>query len=169
MSGKREVGDPFYIDNGELGHVYTRHKGEGCFMPKEEWEPLVRRAYNELINRALTVPYSQITVTYSQLGSKIGLVPISEWFHLKIAWILYACATFAFNRGFPMITALVVNSETGQPGKGFWSLDGIPQGLRGSGRRDDITPFKVYGDRDEFWVEELKRIDQWGKRLESLE
>ena len=105
---KQEPCDSFSIDTKELDQIYLHHADEGCFMPQTEWEPLVRKAYAELINRTMMIPYDQITITYSQLGSKIGLTLISEWFHLKIAWILYACATLAFHRRFPMITALVV-------------------------------------------------------------
>jgi hypothetical protein len=62
-----------------------------------------------------------------------------------------------------MITALVVNSETGQPGKGFWGLEGIPVQLRKVTKAEDITPFKISGERDAFWVDELRKIDMWGK------
>lgn len=157
----------FDIDDEEINRIYVTHHSEGCFMDQSEWESLVKQAYLLLINRAMTTPYNRITMTYSELGAKIGLVPISEWFHLKIAWILYACATLAYNKMLPMITALVVNRETGQPGKGFWGFDDIPQELYRASSRDDITPFKLDEKRDTFWVEELKRIDKWGKDLKQ--
>lgn len=137
------------ITQGELDQLYGTHVSEGCFMLQDEWELLVRKAYHELIHRARTVQYNQIPITYAQLGGKIGLTVISDWFHLKIAWVLYACATLAYRRGFPLITALVVNSDTGQPGGGFWSLDGIPQELyRPSSREVDTKPFGIQGARD---------------------
>ena len=153
------------MDNQLLEAIYTKHASEGCFMPWDEWEEKVRKAYAELIRIAKVVPYNRITVTYSELGQRIGLFPLSDWFHLKIAWILYACATYAYKQGSPMITALVVNSETGQPGKGFWGIEGIPVHLKKVTKIDDITPFKISGERDKFWVEELKRIDRWGKDI----
>jgi hypothetical protein len=152
------------MDTNILKRIYAEHRSKGCFIVSwNEWEDLVRKAYAELINIAQKVPYAQITVTYSELGRRIGLFPLSDNFHLKIAWILYACATYAFEHGLPMITALVVNSETGQPGKGFWGLEGIPAQLRKVTKIEDITPFNISGERDTFWVEELKRIDMWGK------
>ena len=151
------------MDTDILERIFAKHQSEDCFMPWDEWEEKVRKAYAELIDIAQKVPYDRITVTYSELGKRIGLFPLSDWFHLKIAWILYACATYSFEHGLPMITALVVNSETGQPGKGFWALEGIPIHLRKVTKIDDITPFQISGERDTFWVEELRKIDMWGK------
>jgi len=173
--GKEAIGDGMAnksseknaeMDAKRLQRIHTKHTGEGCFMPWDEWVEKVTKAYAELIRRAQSVPYGQITVTYSELGKRIGLYPLSDWFQLKIAWILYACATYAYEDGLPMITALVVNSKTGQPGKGFWGLDGVPVRLRKVTKVEDITPFIISGERDSFWVAELKRIDKWGKGTE---
>jgi hypothetical protein len=159
----------WHMDTERLKRIYEKHASKGCFMPWNEWEEKVRRAYVELLKRAKQVPYNQITMTYSELGRKIELYTQSDWFHLKIAWILYGCATYAYEQGYPLITALVVNSETQQPGKGFWGLQGIPSHLRKVTRVEDITPFKISGARDEFWVNELKRIDKWGKNLLKIQ
>lgn len=153
------------MDTEQLQKIYAKHKQEGCFMDWEEWEPLVRQAYVELINHTKSMTYDYITMTYAELGKKIGLYPLSEWFHLKIAWILHACAAYAYKEGFPMITAMVVNSDTGQPGKGFWGLEGIPRHLRKVTKIEDITPYKIFGEMDTFWVGELRKIDRWGKTL----
>ena len=152
------------MDTNILKRICAKHRSEGCFIVSwDEWEDKVRKAYAELINIAQKVPYDQITVTYSELGRRIDLFHLSDNFHLKIAWILYACATYAFEHDLPLITALVVNSETHQPGKGFWGLEGIPVQLRKVTKIEDITPFKISGERDKFWVEELRKIDMWGK------
>ena len=150
------------MDIDILRRIFDDHSKKGCFMPWDEWEDKVRQAYTELIDIAQRVPYERITITYSELGQRIDLFPLSDWFHLKIAWILYACATYASEHGLPMITALVVNSETGQPGNGFWGLEGIPAHLRKATTIDDITPFSISGERDQFWIEELRRINAWG-------
>ena len=153
------------MDINRLRGIYAEHSSEGCVIVTwEEWIDKVTKAYADLINRAKTVPYDRITTTYSELGGRIGLYLMSEWFPLKIAWILYACATYAYEDKLPLITALVVNSETGQPGKGFWTLDGIPTRLKKVTKIEDITPFAISGERDYFWVNELKKIDKWGKR-----
>lgn len=154
------------MDDQELQEIFSKHKTEGCFMPWEEWEEKVKRAYCELVRIAVQVSFDQIAVTYAELGRRIGLFAQSDWFHLKIAWILYACAEYEHGQGGPLITALVVNAETGQPGKGFWGLVGIPARLKKTARIEDISPFPISGERDKFWVEELRRIDRWGKRNE---
>ena len=151
------------MDIEVLTRIFRAHQSKGCFMPRDEWEENVRSAYAELLRIAQTEPYSRITVTYSELGRRIGLFPVSAWFHLKIAWILYACATYAEAQGLPLITALVVNSETGQPGMGFWALEGVPAHLRKEARIEDTAPLQISGERDAFWVGELRRIDMWGK------
>jgi hypothetical protein len=152
------------MDTNVLKRIFAKHRSEGCFIVCwDEWENKVRKAYAELIHIAQKVPYDQITVTYAELGRRIDLFPLSDSFHLKIAWILYACATYAFGHGLPLITALVVNSETRQPGQGFWGLEGIPVQLRKVTKIEDIAPFRISGERDKFWVEELRRIDIWGK------
>ena len=159
------------MDTNILRRIFKKHRGEGCVIVGwEEWQEKVGKAYAELVQIARTAPYDRITITYSELGQRIGLAPphLSDWFHLKIAWILYACAAYAFEHGLPMITALVVNSETHQPGKGFWGLEAIPVHLRKVAKIEDITPFKISGERDAFWVEELRRIDAWGKTSNQL-
>jgi hypothetical protein len=159
------------MDTTILKRIFAKHRSQGCVIVDwDEWQEKVEKAYAELIRIARTAPYDRITVTYSELGQRIGLPPphLSDWFHLKIAWILYACATYAFEHGLPMITALVVNSETRQPGKGFWGLEGIPVQLRKVTKIEDITPFEISGERDTFWVEELRKIDMWGKANNQL-
>lgn len=157
------------MDDEILQQIYEKHKREGGFMHWDEWSGLAQKAYPELIRQVMYSPYDSITMTYSELGGKIGLVVISEWFNLKIALVLYACAEYAHVRQFPLITAVVVNKDTGQPGKGFWRLPWIPGSLRKQGRiEEDITSFRLDASRDKFWVAELKRLDSWGKNLPAL-
>ncbi len=155
------------MDTDTLRRIFEDHSKKGCFMPWDEWEEKVRKAYAKLIDVAESVPYDRITITYSELGQRIDLFPLSDWFHLKIAWILGGCAAYASEHGLPMITALVVNSETGQPGKGFWGLEGIPAHLKKATTIEDITPFNISGERDQFWIEELRRINAWGKSIDQ--
>jgi len=156
------------MDENLLQQIYHKHNLEGGFMPWDEWSSLVRKAYPELIRRVMNSPYDSITMTYSELGSKIGLHVVSEWFNLKIALILYACAEYAHIHQFPLITAIVVNKDTGQPGKGFWGLPWIPVPLRKQTGIEDITSFYLDASRDKFWIEELKRLDFWGKKLPDV-
>jgi hypothetical protein len=109
------------LSQGILDDIYSEHKSQGLFMDKKEWQPYVSCTYNELINIATTKPYDQMIITYSQLGNKIGLFS-PDWFHLKIAWILYACAEYQ-NRYYgdeaPLITALVLMLKLLNPEKVF--------------------------------------------------
>ena len=102
MSSEKYM-DITQIEIQELKNIYTKHTSEGCFLPWEEWEEKVRRAYAVLIDIARRVPYERITITYAELGHRIGLFPLSDWFQLKIAWILHACAEYAHKNGYPMI------------------------------------------------------------------
>ncbi len=156
------------IDAKLIQQIYEKPQREGGFMPWDEWNSLFRKAYPELVLQIVNNPYDRITMTYSELGGKIGLTVISDWFNLKIALVLYACAEYAHVRQFPLITAIVVNKETGQPGKGFWGLPWVPASLRKQTRVEDLTPFHLDSSRDKFWIEELKRLDSWGKSLPSL-
>ena len=151
------------MDEQELQRIYLGHQKQGCIMPWNEWKEKVEPPYVELTERAREVPYDKFTITYGELGSQIRLFPLSEWFHLKIGWIVGACSQYEHQHGRPLISALVVNAETNQPGKGFWGLPGIPLRLTKVTKIEDFTPFQIKGERDKFWVEELKRIDKCWK------
>jgi len=147
------------MDSAILRKIYASHIKQGCFMKWQEWNDLVEKAYSVLVDRAKTKPYREIAITYGELGSKIGLYPLSDWFHLKIGWIVGACSEYEYEFDRPLISALVVNSETYQSGKGFWGLPGIPADLQKKVKIEDSTPLKLTGDRDKFWINQLKEID----------
>lgn len=151
------------MDSNRLQNIFAKHSNEGCIIVSwEEWVEKVTMAYADLIGRAKSVPYDRITITYSELGGNIGLTVISEYFHLKIAWILYACDAYAKDDNLPMITALVVNHKYNRPSRGFWGLDRIPKQLR-TGSKMDGTEFLLSPEQETFWITELKKIDKWGK------
>ena len=83
----------------------------------EEWKKLVPKAYQQLIKRAQTVPYDDMCIPYGKLGEMIGLRHLSEWFQLKIGWVVGACSEHGYQRSHPLISAMVVNADTNQPGK----------------------------------------------------
>ena len=156
------------MDENELRVIFLSHQKQGCFLGWEEWKEKVEGTHSHLIDRAKETPYDHITITYGELGEKIGLYPLSEWFHLKIGWIVGACSEYEYQQGRLLISALVVNSETGQPGKGFWGLPGIPIHLRKVTKIEDITPYSLDEERDRFWVEQLKLIDEYWKRNPNI-
>lgn len=151
------------MDEYELQRIYSGHKESGCFLPWDEWRENVIRSHSQLIERAREIPYDRFAITYGELGKKIGLFPLADWFYLKIGWIVGACSEYEYQQGRPLISALVVSSETNQPGKGFWGLPGIPSHLRKVTKIEDTTSFVIKEGRDSFWIEELWRIDQYWK------
>lgn len=142
-----------------------QRKAGGPVLTREEWDKLVLEAYRELVMRAETASYDNLPITYGDLGSKIGLFPLSDWFYLKIGWIVGACSEYEHQHGRPMISAMVINKETKQPGRGFWRLSGIPPHLRKEVKYGygDATPEKLDEDRDRFWIAELQRISRYWK------
>lgn len=133
----------------------------------EEWKDKVSRAYSELVRRVKALDFNKMPVTYGELGRIIGLYIGSDWFQLKIGYIVGACSNYEHRHGRPLISALVVNKDTNCPGKGFWGLYGIPPRLRKVVRIEDITPERLDKDRDNFWVKELRRIDTEWKTVEA--
>jgi len=157
------------LNEQELQALWKRHlRTANIIQTWEEWKDKVERAYIILIRRASAVPYEEIIITYAELGEKIGLYPLSEWFHLKIGHIVGACSVCEYQHGRPLISALVVSRETYQPGKGFWGLPGIPSNLRKVGAIEDITSFKLDEERDKFWTDHLKAIDRYWKSKDAL-
>ena len=155
------------LDEGELRALWKRHlKTANIIQTWDEWKDKVERAYILLIRRASEVPYEEIVIPYGELGERIGLHPLSEWFHLKIGHIVGACSINEYQHGRPLISALVVNGDTYQPGKGFWGLPGIPPNLRKAGAIEDVTSFKLDEERDRFWTDHLKAIDRYWKGKE---
>lgn len=154
------------MEEERLKRIYQEHRILGCFMDWEEWEEKVKKAYLELVKRAREMPYDEMPITYSELGDRIELRPLTDWFPLKMGWVCGACSRYEHYEGRPLISALVVSKETNRPGKGFGGLPGIPLHLRKVSRIDDITPFPLDRDkqRDGFWIEQLKQIDRIWKR-----
>jgi len=157
------------MDEKILKEIYQEHRKLGCvIITWDEWEEKVKKAYYVLVIRAKEIDRDNIPITYSELGTKIELNPISEWFQLKIGWICGACSEYEYYAGRPLISALVISKETNKPGMGFWALPGIPPNLRRDCRIGDSTPFPIdrNKERDEFWLEELKKIDSvWKSNL----
>jgi hypothetical protein len=118
------------MNETELEYRWDRHLKRGGFLSWDEFRDKVGKAYIELINIAINVPYKEITISYGRLGVKIGLPPLTEWFPLKMAFICGVCSEYEHTHGRPLISALVINEETNRPGKGFWGLSGIPSHLK---------------------------------------
>ena len=151
------------MNEHELKDLWERHQRRGGFLSWDEWKDKVGKAYIELIKVAKEIPYDQMRITYGQLGTKIGLPPLTDWFPLKMGHICGACSVYEHEHSRPLISALVVNEETNRPGKGFWGLPGIPIHLRKNIGIEDITAFKLDEDRESFWIDQIKQIDKCWK------
>ncbi len=153
------------MNEARLHELYRQQVSSGCFLDWEEWKDKVIKAYSELIG----VAQRGELITYSKLG--IGKLRISqEWLYPKIGWILGACSHYEWMDNRPLISALVVNKETGRPSKGFWGLPGIPSGLRMSVRVDEIDQLIVTSpEQDEFWAREVEKVyREWqGKSMKE--
>ena len=155
------------MNEEELKALWERHRKGRGFLPWDEWKDKVGRAYIELLKIAKEVPYNYMRITYGQLGVRIGLPPLTDWFPLKMGYICGACSVYEHEHDRPLISALVVNEETNRPGKGFWGLLGIPTHLRKDVGIEDITIFKLDEDRESFWINEIRQIDKCWKAKEK--
>jgi hypothetical protein len=152
------------MNEEELRVLWDRHtKRGGVIRSWEEWRDKVGSAYIELVRIAREVRYDQMRITYGELGSKIGLFPLSDLFQLKIGHIVGACSVYEYEHNRPLISALAINSDTNRPGKGFWGLPGIPPHLRKNIGIEDITAFKLDEGKENFWIGQIKQIDKCWK------
>lgn len=152
--------------------LYLRQlKFGGPIRTLGEWQQLFPAMYKTLVDRAKTVPYDTLPITYNVLGKHIGLpyIPGYAWWPLKMACMLGACAEFEYSQGRPMITSIVVNTDTMKPGQGFWGLDGIPNNLRLYSRHQDYLNAAGKDDRrDAFWIQEMKHVSEFWKNSSVL-
>jgi hypothetical protein len=151
------------MNEEELKALWERHRERGGFLPWEEWKDKVGKAYIELVRIAKEIPYDDMRISYGRLGAKIGIPPITDWFQIKMAYIVGVCSVYEYEHGRPYISAFVVNEETNRPGKGFWGLPGIPHDLRKDVEFEDDTPFQLDEGRENYWIDQLKQIDKCWK------
>jgi len=123
-----------------------------------EFAAYIRKAYRELKTRARS---GEGLITYGELGNKIALYS-PDYFDVKIGQIVGACSIYAYRNGAPLISSLVVNQDTGRPGKGFWGLPGIPSHLRRYVKSVELVmPEKLDEERERFWAEQVRRVLTW--------
>ena len=92
----------------------TFDAGVPPFNEWSEFSTYVNGAYPALIETARR----KSLITYSELAARIGL-PIKEWFQVKVGTILGTCSCYDHDEGRPLISSIVVNSETKLPGRGL--------------------------------------------------
>jgi hypothetical protein len=150
------------MDENVLRQIYIRHLGQPGFVINtwEEYRDLVTKAYPVLVDSAKKGRF----IAYGEVGAKIGLYVGSEYFQLKIGYIVGACSEYERLNGRPLISAIVVNDTTRYPGRGFWGFTTIPRKIRLSIQYSDIeSGYVMSNDMLDFWSAEVKRIfEYWG-------
>jgi len=151
----------------DIERLYRRQLDNGGPIRSfDEWQLLLPIMHESLVTRAQTVTYDQLPISYHELGNLIGLLwnPESEWWPLKMAHLLGACAEYERENMRPMLTAIVVNAQTLQPGQGFWGLDDVPAALRlNAGDQVYLEAIGRDERRDMFWIQEMTRLGAYLK------
>ena len=148
------------VDEKILKQIFDRYKGQPGFViiTWEEFMDLVKKAYPLLVDAARRGKL----VTYGEVGGKIGLYVGSDYFQLKIGYIVGACSDYESIKGRPLLSAIVVNETTKYPGQGFWGLSRIPGNIRLNIQYSDIeSGYVMTNEMLEFWSAEVKRAFGW--------
>jgi len=149
------------LDEKILKQIFARYKGEPGFVivTWEEFRDLVKKASPLLIDTAKKGKF----VTYGEVGGKIGLYVGSEYFQLKIGFVVGACSDYENIKGRPLISAIAVNDTTKYPGQGFWGLARIAGNVRLNIQYSDIeSGYIMNNEMLDFWSSEVKRVfDCW--------
>jgi len=150
------------VDEKILKQIFDRHKGQPGFViiTWEEFSDLVKKAYPLLIGSARR----EKLITYGEVGSKISLYVGSEYFHLKIGYIVGTCSNHEGIQGRPLLSAIAVNEATNYPGQGFWGLSGIPANIRLNIQYSDIeSGYMMTKGMLDFWTSEVRKVFDWWK------
>ena len=148
-------------------------------------EELIKELYDEWeVDNHLTEPEyikfvkdsHQVLVENAKLGKVIFYDELPVINELKgrfkdatsklIGFIVGACSEHEAAKGRPLISAIVINRDTNEPGKGFYGLSAVPYNLcLGTWEEQDIEPPEiVINKRQEFWLSELQEtLEYWGK------
>ena len=150
----------------DIRQLYCRQRRNGGpITTLVEWQQLLPAMYKTLVSRARTVPYDLLPITYKDVGAQIDLkfVPDNVWWRLKMACLLGACAKFEYTHDRPMLTSIVISSETGTPGQGFWGIDAVPPNLRIDARHQDhLKGVGRDAQREALWVQAMRKVhDIW--------
>jgi len=151
------------IEDEVLNQIYNRYVGQPGFViiTWQEFEDLVTKAYPVLVDAAK----KDKLITYGEVGGKIGLYVGSDYFQLKIGYIVGACSDYEDTKGRPLLSAIVVNETTRYPGQGFWGLSRIPSNIRLNIQYSDIeSGYVMSDDMLAFWSAEVKRAFDWWQK-----
>ena len=133
------------------------------FLSRDEYATLVKDCYQVLVDNA-------------KLGKVLfyGELPLFEKLKERfkddvskvVGVIVGACSEYEATRGRSLISAIIINQDTREPGVGFYGLSAVPYHLcRETWEEQGKKPPEiVITKRQEFWLSELKdTLDYWGK------
>jgi hypothetical protein len=109
---------------------------------------------NALYTKLKNVAARESIVEYSQVAPLVGLDMGRADDRIRMAEILDEISTFEHEHGHPLLSVLVVQSETGRPGKGFYKL----------ARRLGLFTGKTDLHEMEFFVQTAKQAYSHGKQ-----
>ena len=108
---------------------------------------------SQLYQRLIDIAAAQSTAPYSDLADLLGLDMSSPDDRLRIGEMLDEINHSEHEAGRPMISSVVVHSQEGLPGAGFFVCARELGALTTRNRQDELA----------FFVEELRRVhDYWG-------
>jgi len=135
----------------------------GNYLTEAEYAQYVKDSYQVLVNSAKSgkmVFYGELPA-FDELKERFGdAVPT------LIGSIVGACSEYEATKGRPLISSIVINKETREPGEGFYGLSAVPYNLCKDTWEGQTMepPWIVTSKRQEFWLSELKEtLEYWGK------
>ena len=132
-------------------------------LTEPEYIKFVKDSYPVLVENAKLgkiIFYGELPV-FSELKGRFGDVASK-----LIGLIVGACSEYEATKGRPLLSAIVINRDTSEPGRGFYSLSAVPHNLCiDTWEGQDIEPPGiVINKRQEFWLTELQEtLEYWGK------
>ena len=104
----------------------------------------------EIRDKLIESAIQKNTISYSDVGEVVGLDMANPGDRTKLGNILDEINREEHENGRPLLSVLVVQKESGHPGKGFFEL------------ARELSKQKPYEENNTFYANELKRVfDCW--------
>ena len=144
----KELYDEWEVDNHLTEPEYIK-------FVKDTYQVLVEKAKTGKMTFYGELPaFNELKGRFKDAASKL------------IGLIVGACGEYEVTKGRPIISAIAISKDTGEPGRGFYSLSTVPYNLcLDTWEKQDMEPPEiVIKKRQEFWLSELQAVlEYWGK------
>ena len=137
------------IKNIEISlHFSDNYEGPGKFINNSGGDNMNKVLLKEIVNILIKQAKLGQTVTYGELSNKINGEISPQGFYNPLVMI----SECAERNNYPKLSALVVNSQTGMPGRGFFVnfAPGIPEHKWIELWNNECFDIMVYDDWDSF-------------------